>query len=608
LSTRTRALAEVGSARPKTVSAGGARSRMDVLYEISLRLSRFETVARTLPAVFALVGRVVPLRSVVLVLGSDSSSPRRGRCVAWHTAAVSARAVRAAIARAKSACVSLFGDDDSVDEVEQDLPASQRQARAGRRCFLVRPLSIGQARPFGAIQVGVASGLDEQDASFLGAVVDQVAVALDRAAVAERRDASASADVGWTEQELPTGSREIAASYETTIAAAAMRAASLGDVCVIVEVAPTGRASCVAAVAADPSRQHLADRFRHIEPAADPEGQCAMVLRTGAPVLVERAHAPRSASSSGPPDDGVEASIAVPLVARGRVFGVLTFVTTEPRRAYSVDDVALAEAVGRRAAISIDNAKLYEQALQEGQARTDLLAVVSHDLRSPLNAILLSTALLLESPPTTDDERVRRLESIHRSAARMGRIVADLMDLAGSRAGHLAVRVERNHVAPLLREAVEAHEAMAANCGLRIDEANADEALEIECDRDRLLQVFGTLVGNAVKYTPRGGAILLRCETRGADATFSVTDTGPGISLGDLPHVFDPYWQSKSAVRRGLGLGLSIAKSLVEAHGGRIWVESTLGRGATFLFTVPIAGVQATSRASTLAAVPVAPR
>jgi signal transduction histidine kinase len=145
----------------------------------------------------------------------------------------------------------------------------------------------------------------------------------------------------------------------------------------------------------------------------------------------------------------------------------------------------------------------------------------------------------------------------------------------------------RHAFAPLVREAIESHRPAAAVRALRLDDALTSEVFDLECDRGRVLQVFGNLIGNAIKFTPKGGAVTVRAERRGEEMLFSVADTGPGISLDEVSHVFDRYWQTKKTARLGTGLGLSIAKGLVEAHGGRIWVESTLGQGATFFFTIP---------------------
>src|SRR6266851_1911414 len=161
-------------------------------------------------------------------------------------------------------------------------------------------------------------------------------------------------------------------------------------------------------------------------------------------------------------------------------------------------------------------------------------------------------------------------------------LIEDLLDLASIEAGRLTVERKRHPVTPLVQEALELVEPMAAQKKLRLERELPSEPLDFDCDRERVLQVFGNLIGNAIKFTPEGGTIKVRAEMRGDETLFSVADTGPGIRPDELPHVFDRYWQAKKTARLGTGLGLSIAEGLVEAHGGHIWVESTPGRGSTF--------------------------
>ena len=176
---------------------------------------------------------------------------------------------------------------------------------------------------------------------------------------------------------------------------------------------------------------------------------------------------------------------------------------------------------------------------------------------------------------------------IERSVNRMHRLLGDLLDIASIEAGHLSVEVQRCSVTALVSEAIELSGVPAAKKQLQLERVLPSKELQIECDRDRVLQVFGNLVGNAIKFTPSGGSIRVAVESRGEEALFSVADSGPGIAPEELAHVFDRFWQAKKTARLGTGLGLTIAKALVEAHGGRIWVESTLGKGATFFFTMP---------------------
>jgi signal transduction histidine kinase len=178
-------------------------------------------------------------------------------------------------------------------------------------------------------------------------------------------------------------------------------------------------------------------------------------------------------------------------------------------------------------------------------------------------------------------------ERIQRFTARMNRLVGDLMDVASIEAGKLSLVRLRRNVSLLLRDALEAFEPAALAHGLQLEcEPSADLGV-VEIDHERILQVLTNLVGNALKFTPRGGRIVIRAERRDQDVCFSVADTGEGVPADLREKIFDRYFQSRDEDRRGLGLGLFIAKSIVEGHGGTIWVESTPSQGSTFFFTVP---------------------
>jgi PAS domain S-box-containing protein len=237
--------------------------------------------------------------------------------------------------------------------------------------------------------------------------------------------------------------------------------------------------------------------------------------------------------------------------------------------------------------IEQENIRLVGEAQDALRAREDLLAIVSHDLRNPLGVVLASSALLLKSnlPPDKQERARRQVEAIQRAGNRMNRLIRDLLDFASIQAGRLSVSVRPQDVSAMVNEVLEVMEPLAAPKSLRLVAEVAPE-LAIRCDHDRVIQLFSNLVGNAVKFTPDGGTITVRAEADGDIVRFSVVDTGPGISADELPHVFDRYYQAQRKNRDGIGLGLSIARGIVEAHGGRIWVESEEGKGSTFSFTL----------------------
>jgi|GEM_PF-2478011 len=218
--------------------------------------------------------------------------------------------------------------------------------------------------------------------------------------------------------------------------------------------------------------------------------------------------------------------------------------------------------------------------------RDEFLAVVSHDLRSPLAAITLDASALRTGRRSEDD--VRRIGGrIRESARRMDRLIQDLLDVARLESLTLRVEPEASAVADLLRGVQDVHGAAAAAAAVRLLVESPEPGLRGVFDHGRTLQVLSNLVGNAIKFTPPGGSITVSCEGRGDELLFSVRDTGRGIPAIQLPRIFERFWQAERGAAGGLGLGLHIAKGLVEAQGGRIWVESEEGRGTTFFFTLP---------------------
>ena len=231
-----------------------------------------------------------------------------------------------------------------------------------------------------------------------------------------------------------------------------------------------------------------------------------------------------------------------------------------------------------------------ERAEAASRMRQDLVAIVSHDLRNPLSAITTSVTLLERALPADGATRARKyVETIARSTERMGRLISDLLDVASIDAGRLSVEPETRDVATLVSSAIEMLQPVAAGKSIRLDAEPLAQPFAVQADEERILQVLSNLLGNAVKFTREGGAICVRAEPVDSFVRVSVSDTGPGISMEQMPHLFDRYWQAKKDGRLGIGLGLSIAKGIVEAHGGRIWAESTLGKGTTFHFTLPAA-------------------
>ena len=227
-------------------------------------------------------------------------------------------------------------------------------------------------------------------------------------------------------------------------------------------------------------------------------------------------------------------------------------------------------------AVAIENATLYDRALAARRAREDLLATVSHDLKNPLNAIKLSTRTLARH---VDSEKAKdSVTRIDRAADRMSRLIGDLLDAAKIEAGVLTAVPQPEDATALIESAIELFRVIAAEKDIRLVAAPTPAAGFVSCERNLILRVLANLIGNAIKFSPNGSSISIGAEPEAGDVLFSVSDTGPGIPAEHVAHAFERYWQQESSDRRGSGLGLYIAKGIVEAHGGRIWIESMPGQ------------------------------
>lgn len=230
-------------------------------------------------------------------------------------------------------------------------------------------------------------------------------------------------------------------------------------------------------------------------------------------------------------------------------------------------------------------------------ARDEIMGIVAHDLRNPLGAITMRAAMLKQS---TDSESTRHhAESIENIAMRMEYLIKTMLDVATMEAGKFSVTTAPCSVEDVLRETVDMFASLFASKQVRLDGQPKAAGLMIHADRERVLQVLSNLLGNALKFTPPGGEVRISIEPRREMVRFTVSDTGPGISAENVPRLFERFWKDETPGGKGTGLGLFIAKGIVEAHGGRISVESELGRGSRFHFTIPSVKSRSTARAST---------
>jgi signal transduction histidine kinase len=248
---------------------------------------------------------------------------------------------------------------------------------------------------------------------------------------------------------------------------------------------------------------------------------------------------------------------------------------------------ARVEILLRARGLSLALGQRADEAERASAARDDVLAVVSHDLRNPLNLVFTSSSFLLDIADDLPRTHREQLVMIRRAAGQMNRLIQDLLEVASVEAGHFPMELRPEPVEPLVREACTLLEHAAAVKSIELECHFDDAAPLVHADRERVLQVLGNLLGNAVKFTPEGGAVQVRADRLDGFVRFAVADTGAGIAEDELSHVFDRFWQARRSRDGGAGLGLAIARGIVKAHGGEMWAESEPGRGSTFSFTLP---------------------
>lgn len=290
---------------------------------------------------------------------------------------------------------------------------------------------------------------------------------------------------------------------------------------------------------------------------------------------------------------GIASVITVPLLARGQVLGAITFVSGRPGRGHTDADLAVAEDLAGRCALAIAHMRAVEELKKGVLLRDQVLGYVSHDLKNPLGAIMVVASQLLAEARTprevfTPGEWVAASERILAATVHMQRLIGDLLEVARIGAGGVSIHPRSVQPASVVEDVLHTYAPGLAAQSLRLEAAVQEELPLVLADPGRLRQVFENLLENAAKFTPAGGVITLAAARLDGSVLFSVADTGAGIRDDDMPRLFDRFWQARRQGVGSAGLGLTICKGIVEAHGGAIWAESTVRRGSTFYFRIPV--------------------
>jgi PAS domain S-box-containing protein len=390
--------------------------------------------------------------------------------------------------------------------------------------------------------------------------------------------------------------------YEETLRSLARLAVPrLADWCAVDMVEPNGTLRRLAVEHVDPTKRDLAFRIQEQYPS-DPNSPrgVANVIRTGRTDFMADIPAELIDAAARSPEHlalirqlDLRSYISTPIRIRDEVAGVLTLVNSGASRRFTPRDVELAEALALRAGHAIENARLYQQAVEANRAKDDFLATLSHELRTPLTAILGWSNLLRLS--NYDRQTMQTaVETIERSAKSQAAIIDDLLDVSRIVTGKFQIKPEVTDIVPILRSVADSSRPAAD--GKRVDvSVRSPESLVARADPNRLQQMTWNLLSNAIKFSNEGGRVVISADRSEDEVIITVADEGAGIAPEILPRVFDRFWQADSSSNRahgGLGLGLAIVKHLAEMHGGSVHAYSDgVGKGATFTITLPVGDV-----------------
>ena len=557
----------------------------DLLHELLARVKRI--LAADTAAIFLLDGDVLVERAATGLEEEDT------------------REVRIPVGAGFVGRVAADRHPVAIENVDRAQLAHPVLRESGIRSLLGVPI-LFEGRVVGVLHVGTLQPRQfrRADAQLLQVVADRIGLGIEYSRLYEQeRNARARSEVEQRRSRFLANVSALLATtpdYEPTLRNLARLAVpELGDWCVIDMLGEQGLMRRVAVAHVDPTRESLGWELERRYPMRPDDAYSpARVARTGRPQLVAEvteailAEAARDVTHLDLLHQlGLASAITVPLVARGRTLGTLSVAISASGRRYTQEDLIFMEEVAARAALAVDNARLYREAQETSRLKDEFLATLSHELRTPLTSVLAWMWMLrrgrLDQPAA---ERAR--ETMEKSIRSLLHIIDDLLDVSRAIRGQLRLDVRPIGLVPVIQAAVDAVRPAASARDIRLRTTIDADAGPIQGDASRLQQVIWNLLINAIKFTPVGGRVHVRLERDDSSAIVTVSDSGPGVPREFLPHVFERFRQADAGSTRaqgGLGLGLDIVRHLIELHGGTVKVDSPgeMG-GATFTVTVPL--------------------
>jgi len=492
-----------------------------------------------------------------------------------------------------------------IEQVDRAQLAHPVLCESGIRSLLGVPI-LFEGRVIGVLHVGTLHPrhFRRDDAQLLQVVADRIGLGIEYSRLYEEECAArARSDVEQRRTRFLANVSALLATtldYEATLRNLARLAVpELGDWCVIDMLDEQAQMRRVAVAHVEPAKESLAWELERRYPMRPDDAYSpARVAHTGRAellpevteaILAEAAH--DVAHLDLLRQLGLASSMSVPLIARGRTLGSLTVAISRPGRHYTREDLAFTEEVAARAALAVDNARLYREAQETSRLKDEFLATLSHELRTPLTSVLAWMWMLRRG--RLDGSAVERArDTMEKSMRSLLRIIDDLLDVSRAIRGQLRLDVRPIGLGPVIQAAVDAVRPAASAKDIRLRTTIDSDAGLVQGDPSRLQQVVWNLLNNAIKFAPAGGRVHVRLERGDSAAIVTVCDSGPGIPPEFLPHAFERFRQADASATRaqgGLGLGLDIVRHLIELHGGTVKVESPgeMG-GATLIVTLPL--------------------
>lgn len=545
-----------------------------------------------------IVGRVLPARAIALASATHAKEP-----LVWTSGSSGLEPMH--VATLAETMLDYFHSDTELEDVEAQLDMPGQP-------WVALPVAADDGAILGLFAVAPSATVDEAAVAFAASVARHLAGLFARAeqlshVFAAREHAewlARTSDLRFIEERRArTAAERSVRSLRAASDATAVLLSTFDYRSALRNVTRLLATDMASGCVIDVEEELGLERFSHVPALSDGVVAEALGDLVGNVVRYRSAVATARVSPSVPDGDprsrvvaaqarralGVDWIVSVPISTDGAsVLGVVTMFGSAAE--HPPVPIAVVEELARRVALAIENGRLYLAAIEASRQREQVLSMVSHDLKNSFCVILMSVARVLEGMPTVERRQRGRsqLELIERSARRMMKLVADLLDVAAIDAGRISVTPRPCAVSELVDEVFDELSPQAKGAGVELITEVPDDLPLAQADAHRLTQVLANLVGNAIKFTAAGGRVTARAAViEGNEMAVSITDTGVGIPAAHLEHVFDRFWQGPTG-KTGSGLGLAICRGLVERSGGRIWAQSTPGVGTTMTFTLPL--------------------